>query len=330
MPTISPSVLLFSGRPTLGAVAFAACLAGGTSTQNMAGTPRPVDNATYAKGWQYGASRAPVVAVDVLRQQLTMAPSIAPVARLASVAPKPDLRARIQRVVRDPVGFQPLAITSATINPLVASAPSVPAGLGSDLAISAEPAVTAAVIANPAAPIAEVAVPIADLVNPVSTSAVGSAPAIAAYVPPPALVATPAPLKIVSSPELRHFDLAAFRKPAVKPGALAGSRKGAVLAAKTSLKSRLVDDIIFRQTPVSIAGQSGGEITVRIGPDAKPSVKVADLLGLVSGRLDPDTMARFSLASSAGEYVSFATLRSAGFDVSYNAAYDSIAIGVTP
>ncbi|MBS0474842.1 MAG: hypothetical protein JSR28_06805, partial [Proteobacteria bacterium] len=62
------------------------------------------------------------------------------------------------------------------------------------------------------------------------------------------------------------------------------------------------------------------------GPDMKPSIKVADLLGLVSAQMDPDALARFSMASSAGEYVSFATLRNAGFDISYNAGTDSIAI----
>ena len=59
----------------------------------------------------------------------------------------------------------------------------------------------------------------------------------------------------------------------------------------------------------------------------KPSIKVADLLGLVAAQLDQDSAARFTAAASAQEYVSLANLREAGFTVTYNAAADSISIG---
>jgi hypothetical protein len=91
----------------------------------------------------------------------------------------------------------------------------------------------------------------------------------------------------------------------------------------------VVGNAVYHQVSVIVAGSDGKSADVRIGADMKPSIKVGDLLGLVSDRMDPDSAARFAAASSAGDYVSLATLRAAGFDVSYNAGTDSISISVS-
>lgn len=138
------------------------------------------------------------------------------------------------------------------------------------------------------------------------------------------------PVRIIAVPELRGFDIAllppgtrqplpAIANPAVPPAPI---RK----AAAPGTGDKLVDGVVFHRVSLSIGGFDAKTVDVRIGSDMKPSIKVGDLLGLVADRMDPESVARFSAATAAGEYVSFATLRAAGFDVSYNAGADSISI----
>jgi len=138
-----------------------------------------------------------------------------------------------------------------------------------------------------------------------------------------------APFKLVSSPELKRFDLARYRGSADRESvALAASTAKRAQSTEGRGATRLIDNTVYHDASVRIAGQEAGGISVRIGPDMQPSVKVGDLLGLVSTQMEPDELARFSAATSAGEYVSFSMLRSAGFSVDYNAAADSIAINL--
>ncbi|MDE2412618.1 MAG: hypothetical protein KGM18_12680 [Sphingomonadales bacterium] len=350
MDTFHPSFVVLADRPLLGAVALAACLAGGTATQSadgiaMAGVPTPVSGTKFAPGWEAGAPAAPGAVVEGLRSHLATTPQaavhlvgparheLAPQPRHLAIHTGPIAPVPVSPVaalvpeIQAPLTVAPLSVAQLPLTP-VAVAPKSVAPVATPAALAASTPVVAVSSIAPLAP--DLAATPA--VEPSGVGLVGSA-AVVAKVPlgttiqtvaPPA--ADPAPLKLLSSPELRRFDLAAYRKPAPK-SALAASRKGAAaLSAKARTADRLVDDVVYHQSAISVAGHSAGSIAVRVGPDMKPSIKVADLLGLVSAQMDPDALARFSMASSAGEYVSFATLRNAGFNISYNAGTDSIAI----
>ena len=138
-------------------------------------------------------------------------------------------------------------------------------------------------------------------------------------------------VRLINSPELRKFDLARIHVPARKPTAALArpaakpAQVGKVRA--TGAKDKLVGDVVFHQVTVTVAGSPAKPLDVRIGADMKPSIRVGDLLGLVSDRMDPANAARFASAASADEYVSLAALRAAGFSISYNAGTDSISIG---
>ena len=144
-------------------------------------------------------------------------------------------------------------------------------------------------------------------------------------------VAAAPTVRLINSPELRKFDLArihvpvrtptaALARPAAKPAQVGKVRV-------TGAKDKLVGDVVFHQVTVTVAGSPAKPLDVRIGADMKPSIRVGDLLGLVSDRMDPASAARFASAASADEYVSLAALRAAGFSISYNAGTDSISIG---
>ncbi len=92
------------------------------------------------------------------------------------------------------------------------------------------------------------------------------------------------------------------------------------------VKDRVIEGVVFHPIMVSVAGSSPKRLDVRIGADLRPSIKVGDLLGLVSDRMDPASANRFASAASAEEYVSLAALRASGFNVTYNAGADSISI----
>ncbi len=327
MDTSGSSAALLAGRPMLGAAAFAACFAGGTSAQNVTGMAHAVDRVTYADPWQpqvtaaepAGGTASPRGTSAVLSTGL---PGLAKVAEHKSAVRSPAPTPAPLPALMAPLAAAPVA-TAAD-----APAPAV------QLASAASPAPVAA------SPALETTVPqvlTAPSDRPGPAAAITSASTFAAAIPAATSGAAPIagepltePAALISSPELRRFDLASFRKPAPKRSALASSRKAPAGTAKGAQTTRLIDDVVFHQASIAVGGQADGQITVRIGPDMKPSVKVADLLSLVSAQMDPDSLARFSLASSAGDYVSFAALRTAGFDVAYNAAADSIAITVAP
>ncbi|MDE2437251.1 MAG: hypothetical protein KGM49_13430 [Sphingomonadales bacterium] len=291
----------------------------------MSATVLPVGTAQFASGWDKTAPADPGLALSGLHQRIE--PSA--VTRFVPVEPQRPAIASHPYVVRNALPTAARRVVEPV--EMVAKTDAMPitqAGPETALASVASP-----VAPTPVALVETAAKPtaIAPTATPILPSLSQPAPAVAAA--PVAAVPAPIaePLKIVSSPELRRFDLARFAPSAkTRPAHLAAAKsRTTAVAAKTHAVDQLIDGVVFHQTSILVAGHPGGDIAVRIGSDMKPSVKVADLIGLVSAQMDPDSVARFSLASSAGEYVSFATLRSAGFEVSYNAAADSIAIGVS-
>ena len=147
--------------------------------------------------------------------------------------------------------------------------------------------------------------------------------------------AKPAPeaatVRLINAPELRKFNLARIHAPARTPTA-ALARSGAKPAQSgkirtTGAKDKLVGDVVFHRLMVTVSGSPEKPLDVRIGVDMKPSIRVGDLLGLVSDRMDSASANRFVSAASADQYVSLPALRESGFSVSYNPATDSISIG---
>lgn len=318
MDTLSPSLVLFYDRPLLGALAFAACLAGGTATHDASASGPKFDSTPARTGpVSYAARIAPA------SPSLAAAPKAAfvlPKADLATSAAKVSAMIPVAAVAKSAVAVRELApVAMQAVEALPAAFVPAPARQAEPVAFAAAPAIAAIDVA--ATPAAAQAASLASVVSvPVET-----------LIPPKIAPSASAPLELVSSPELRRFDLANFRQPvAPKAKLAAASRKAASVAGKARPATRLVDEVLFRQTGLSIGGHPSGDVAVRIGPDMKPSIKVGDLLGLVSAQMDADALARFNLASSANEYVTFAQLRSAGFDIQYNAGSDSIAISVAP
>lgn len=163
-----------------------------------------------------------------------------------------------------------------------------------------------------------------------ATSAAQPVPPSVQKAQPKPVPAVQPPLRLMSSPQLRKFDLGHMHAPARTPAAaLTPATAKPVQAGKAHLgaaKDKLVDGVVFHQVTVTVAGSPAKPVAVRIGADMKPSIKVGDLLGLVSDRMDQASVNRFASAASAEEYVSLAALRAAGFKVSYNAATDNLSI----
>lgn len=320
MDTLSPSLVLFYDRPLLGAVAFAACLAGGTATHDASAGGPKFDAATPRPGpISYAARIAPA------------APSLAPTAaapKTAFALPKADLAARAAKVSAIAPVTPASTTTAAALDLTLVKPRAVKAAPDALIPTPTRQADAVPLASAPVIAAIEVA-PTPAAAQTASLAAVMTVP-VETLIPPKVAPAASAPLELVSSPELRRFDLANFRSPSAPKAKLAASRKTAAIAGRSRTSTRVVDEVLFRQTGLSIGGHPSGEVAVRIGPDMKPSIKVGDLLGVVSAQMDADALARFNLASSASEYVTFAQLRSAGLDVQYNAGSDSIAISVAP
>ena len=174
--------------------------------------------------------------------------------------------------------------------------------------------------------------------DPVASKLTAPSGALPAATSPKQAAAKPAlaapPLRLINSPQLRKFDLARIHIPPRTPTAALGPVTSPATAKSgqasqvsiTRVKDRLVGGIVFHQVAVTVAGSPAKALDVRIGADMIPSIRIGDLLGLVSDRMDPASAARFAASASAGEYVSLAALRASGFNVSYNAGADSISI----
>jgi hypothetical protein len=315
-------------RPLLSQMAIATVLVGSAAALSSAGIAVPVSKVGFSGGWNDEAPTAPrkAVAERVLPMPALSrisAPEIAATPTIREIVPLPrttvaivDRAAVVAKA--SPAQGEPAPQPHLTVSEVAkaVSAPSLvelpaapPAPMSESSLVTAPP--TPARLAAPASLAASAAAPLPEVAAPAAQAK-------------PALPAEP-PVRLINPPELRGFDLGRvsvaprLAKPAGKPAA---ASKVEILGKK----DRIVGDALFHQVAVSVAGSERKTIDVRIGADMKPSIKVGDLLALVSDRMDPDSAARFAAASSAGEFVSLATLRDAGFDVSYSAGTDSISI----
>lgn len=297
MDTLQPFSFLVLDKPVLGVWAAVACLAGGAATQNMAGASLPVGQVGFTPGWESGAPTHPARALAAIPRPM---------------APVPVLHKVGQAALK----------TSPRLVPIAVSAPTLPAARV-ELAASATPLEPAAPLTETARPLGVAATPEpASLAEPVSPAAIA-----------PALPRGELP-GLINRAEFKSFDLARVagsRGPGTTelvPAARSRPLGATATGSGSPGKDRVLDESLIHVTGVTLGGHSAGTIDVRIGADMKPSVKVGDLLALVASQMDPDTVARLSVASGASEYVSFTTLRAAGFDVSYSAGSDSISIDV--
>jgi hypothetical protein len=299
-------------KPLLGVWAVVTCLAGGAATQQNAGAPLAIDHVGFAPGWEAGAPAHPALALAAIPRPAAPAPALPAIgsARIetpavAGFAPSPVSRIDLLSTSTAPIDLvEPAA---AVVAPTLVPEP-----------LRIEPG-TAAALVEPNA--------VADLAKMTGTGI--PAPAITTPEAPPA--ALPG---LVNQPEFRSFNLAKVtgsRGPGTTelvPSRARPKPLAKAAAGTAPVKDLVLDESLIHVTGVSLGGQPAGTIDVRIGADMKPSVKVGDLLALVSSQMDPDTYARLSAASGSGDYVNFATLRAAGFDVSYSAGSDSINISV--
>lgn len=319
MGRVQATRLVFQDRPLLGQMAIATVLVGSAAALSSAVIAVPVSQVGYAKG----AAR--------------QAPANTPITPAVVAAPAPA-GLRISTPLRElaPVSTlaktaEPTRIEPPRTAPLVLTAASRISAISSRFELAALP--VEAPLAAPAMVPAPLAAPGAAPVS-LAASTVPPVSAVAALGEEVKLVPPATPLRLINPPELRGFDLA--RISATPKAVPAGFAKPAARSATSGKveglgkKDTVVGDTVFHQVTLSVAGSDGKAIDVRIGADMKPSLKVGDLLGLVSDRMDPDSAARFAAAASAGDYVSLATLRATGFEVAYNAGTDSISISVSP
>ncbi|CDO36729.1 hypothetical protein [Novosphingobium sp. KN65.2] len=142
------------------------------------------------------------------------------------------------------------------------------------------------------------------------------------------------------SEEVRDFDLAKLtpaRRPIRKSGMAtiqAQSTGSAELARSrpeyatkvAKVPDRIVGDHILHVAGLSLEGMPAGSLTVRIGMTGDLSVKLADLLAPVKDQMAPETFDRLASSAAAADYVSFADLRAAGFDIHYDAGGDRLMV----
>lgn len=76
--------------------------------------------------------------------------------------------------------------------------------------------------------------------------------------------------------------------------------------------------------PVQINGSLAGEVPLRIDSERNVRVQMAGLLALLQDRVDPQVHAWLDSTYSVNSHISFDQLRSAGVDVRYDAANDTV------
>lgn len=334
MDTIQPLMAMVPDRPLLGVCVLMTCLAGGSATQNLAVVPHKVDRIDYAFDASIKLPAIPAVALaaDPTPRALAPLPKFRQFRSFDQIAPVPveaELAATIQRAEPAPRSAAAALPQSGPVEASLVIAESKPA-----LALSEAAPITALqpAVAAEAALIA----PRTAAAFDTAFAAIGApAPEAHGVEPAPALAPATASPTIANPAGLRGFDLArvvpaAARKPAalVAPRAAMKPSSAAPKPRTAGARDRIMDATVFHPTTIMIAGQSAGQVDVRIGADMKPSIKVGDLLAMVSAQMDPELAGQLSAASGASDYVSFAMLRDAGFKVSYNAGADSVSIGV--
>lgn len=137
--------------------------------------------------------------------------------------------------------------------------------------------------------------------------------------------------------EVQEFDLAQLGGPKSISGDLARSVGNAIAAAKPARRigdlpkalkvpDRVVGDYILHVAGLSLDGMASGNLTVRIGMGGDLSIKLADLLVPVQDQIAPEAFQRLTNSHAASEYVSFAQLRGAGFDIRYDPGSDRLTV----
>lgn len=176
-----------------------------------------------------------------------------------------------------------------------------------------------------------------DAVTTAKPSTLGRQPVAGAS---PAAVAQPFGL-LPTSREVQEFDLAKLggAKPlsddlvrsaantiaTARPGGRTGD-----LSRVPKVPDRVVGDHILHLAGLSLEGVPSGSLTVRIGMSGDLSIKLADLLAPVQDQMAPEAFQHLAASSAASEYVSFAQLRAAGFDIRYDAGSDRLMVSAQP
>jgi hypothetical protein len=155
----------------------------------------------------------------------------------------------------------------------------------------------------------------------------------------PGALPPPEPFSLASAPrEVREFDLARLgtgnpqaRSPApASSNALAAAVRPDPRAQEmprgAKVPDKIMGDHIIHVAALSLEGVPSGDLSVRVSLDGHLSVRLADLLGPVQARMAPDTFRRLAGSAAAAEYVSFADLRAAGFNVRYEAGDDRLIV----
>lgn len=150
------------------------------------------------------------------------------------------------------------------------------------------------------------------------------------------------PLALLSAPkEVQEFDLAKLGSAKSLSDDLARSAADVIAAVKPAgrvgdlskvpkVPDRVVGDHILHVAGLSLEGMPSGHLSVRVGMSGDLSVKLAELLVPVQDQMAPDAFQRLANSSAASEYVSFAQLRAAGFDIRYDAGSDRLMVSVQP
>lgn len=143
--------------------------------------------------------------------------------------------------------------------------------------------------------------------------------------------------------EVREFDLARLASSdPVTPGLARSSAEALAsatvksaprtrsLAQVAKVPDRVVGDHILHVAGLSLEGVPSGNLSVRIGMSGDLSVKLADLLAPVRDQMAPATFELLAGSAAAADYVSFAQLRAAGFDIRYDAGSDILMVSAQP
>lgn len=340
MPSFEPTAGMATGRLKFGDAAIFTCLVGGVAAISTAGIALPVKNVGFPKDWMVTApfgllvqapqpAAAPALAApgvvvlrpETARSQFSAAVSV-PAARNADLA-GPALAGPLRVVQARPTALS--LVTQQQLGIRDSAKMSLPPVSGITPGDMTKP--VEAELAQSKASDLLPGVASLPLEEPASASLAASLPIGAA-----AVQAAPGPqgLSLISGSEVAGFDLGKIRGsvplPAANLAKPSSGLAGGVQAGSNPQRDVVIGDALFHQVGLTVGGSPAQSVAVRIGDDMKPSIKVADLLGLVASQLDPESAARFAAAASAQDYVSLATLRAAGFSVAYNAAADSISI----
>lgn len=340
MASFEPTAGRATGRLKLGDAAIFTCLVGGVAAISTAGIALPVKNVGFPKDWMaavplglleqaprpvaapaLAAPGAAVLRPETVRSQFSAAVGV-PAARNAGLA-GPALAAPLRVVQARPTALS--LVTQQQLGIRDSAKMSLPPVTGITPGELAKPVVTE--LTQTKASDLLPGVTGLPLEEPASASLAANLPIEAAA---RQAVSGPQRLSLISGSEVAGFDLGKIRGSALRPAANlakpASGPAGSVQAGSSPQRDVVIGDALFHQVGLTVGGSPALSVAVRIGDDMKPSIKVADLLGLVANQLDPESAARFAAAASAQDFVSLATLREAGFSVAYNAAADSISI----